>query len=216
MTSSNKPKRAKSPSTKDVNLSTYDGKPRKLNTKEIKTMENTKTTKDYSDKNAFVILANIDRCIEELEEASQTWHNCNYNRFRNKGYSGAKVFYIRSVCEELNIFDWWNDTLSMSQLKAMKKFVETATQLGFTGYTCFQVGAAGCSHGMWVSKETSTDGYSPDGDVLFHSFRSGDNYYDMQLDGQWMHDKYARFEHDCPDFNLKQIKAELAGEEVIL
>ena len=115
------------------------------------------------------------------------------------------------IYSALSIFDWWNEKLSLSQLKQMKNFLNTAIKLGFTGYVCFKVGAAGCSHGMWAHKEETTDGYSPDGDVLFHSFRSGDNYWDMQLDGEWMHEKYATEEDRCPDFTLKQIKAELAA-----
>lgn len=71
---------------------------------------------------------------------------------------------------------------------------------------CFKVGAAYCSHGMWAHKEESADGYSPDGECLFHSFRSGDNYYDAKLaDGEWMHEKYE----DRYEFSLKEVKAEL-------
>ena len=161
--------------------------------------------------NAAQVLANINACIAELEEASKTWGNPNFNRFANKGYDTGKVFRIRAICNELSIFDWWNDNLSMSQLKSMKKFVETAISLGFTGYTCFKVGAKYCSHGMWAYKNESTDGYSPDGDVLFHSFLSGKNYYDMKLNDEWLHDKYATEDNPCPDFTLKQIKAELAN-----
>lgn len=164
---------------------------------------------EYTNKNAQAVLANVNACIAELETASQEW-SCNWERMTRRGYSNAKVFKIDAVCGELNIFDWWNETLSMSQLKQMKKFLETAISLGFTGYVCFKVGAKHCSHGMWAHKKESTDGYSPDGDTLFHSFRSGDNYYDMELNGVWMHSKYATEDNDCPNFNLKQIKAELA------
>ena len=94
---------------------------------------------------------------------------------------GKKVFKISAVFDELSIFDWWNDTLSINQLKQMRTFLQQAIKLGFTGYVCFKVGASGCSHGMWAHKSESTDGYSPDGDCLFHSFRSGDNYFDMHL-----------------------------------
>lgn len=162
--------------------------------------------------NAAMVLKNINKAIAELEAQGTIGAKRDYNRFKHIGYDYTKGFLFRidSVYEELSIFDWWNDTLSMSQLKQMKKFVETAISLGFTGYVCFKVGAKGCSHGMWAHKNESTDGYSPDGDTLFHSFRSGDNYYDMELDGVWMHDKYATEDNDCPDFNLKQIKAELA------
>ena len=156
--------------------------------------------------NAKQVLANVASCIAELEEVSKTYSNPNYDRFARKGYSSAKVFKIRAVCEELSIFDWWNDNLSMSQLKQMEKFVKTAIELGFDGYVCFKVGAAGCSHGMWAYKEESTTGYAPDGDTLFHSFLSGENYWNLNLDKTWLSDKY-------PDrgykFTLKDVKAEV-------
>lgn len=160
--------------------------------------------------NARECLVNVENLIKELEDANRAGYaSMDYNRMSWKGYSSKKVFKIRAICEECNIFDWWNETLSMSQLKQMRTFLNQAIKLGFTGYVCFKVGAAGCSHGMWAHKEESIDGYSPDGDVLFHSFRAGDNYFDMELDGVWMHEKYATEENPCPDFTLKQIKEEL-------
>ena len=124
-------------------------------------------------------LAGVNNLIKELEELQNTtpfWAGMDYKRHywkRNK-----RCFKIRAIYNECNIFDWWNDYLSMSQLKQMKSFLETAIKLGFTGYACFKVGAAGCSHGMWANKKESTNGYSPDGACLFHSFRSGDSYWD--------------------------------------
>ena len=117
----------------------------------------------------------------------------NVNLLLNDGeafkarYGYAEKWNICNVCEELGIFDWWNDKLSMSQLKQMRSFLMTAIDLGFTGYVCFKVGVAGCSHGMWAHTLESTDGYSPrDGACLFHSFRNGDNYYDLRTnDGRW-------------------------------
>lgn len=165
--------------------------------------------------NAVKVLENIDRAIAELTARTNNGYTVpmDWERFCHKGYDSYKgwCFKMDAVYSELSIFDWWNDTLSLSQLKQMKKFVETAISLGFTGYVCFKVGAKHCSHGMWAYKNESTDGYSPDGDTLFHSFRAGDNYYDMELDGVWMHKKYATEDNDCPDFTLKQIKAELAN-----
>lgn len=161
--------------------------------------------------NAVKVLTNINKAIAELEKASKGAYNYERYSYRGFGDNEKVSFKMDAVYNELSIFDWWNDTLSMSQLKQMKKFVETAIILGFTGYVCFKVGAKGCAHGMWAHKNESTDGYSPDGDVLFHSFRSGDNYWDMELNGEWMHTKYSTKEKRCPDFTLKQIKAELAN-----
>ena len=118
----------------------------------------------------------------------------------SRGYS--KKLAIDDVCKELSIFDWWNNYLSLSQLKQMKKFLELAGELGYNGYVCFKVGAKYCSNGMWAHKAESTDGYSPDGEVLYHSFVSGRNYYDVQLaDGKWASDKAGHF-----DLSLKEVK----------
>ena len=144
------------------------------------------------------ILENVNKMIDDATEYKKYWG----------GHS--KKYLIREVYPELSIFDWWNDYLSLSQLKKMKRFLETAIKLGFTGYACFKVGAKYCSHGMWAFKNESEDGYSPDGDCIFHSFRSGDNYWDAELNGEWMHAKYATEENSCPDFTLKQVKEEMA------
>lgn len=158
-------------------------------------------------KNANEILKNVNACIAELEEANRTG-GCNWDRMSYKGWTtNNKVFRIDAVYDELSIFDWWNETLSMSQLKQMQNFLTTAIKLGYTGYVCFKVGAKYCSHGMWAHKNESTDGYSPDGACLYHSFRSGDNYYDVKFDnGNWAHD----LNEDKSDFTLKEVKAMLA------
>lgn len=144
------------------------------------------------DKNRFEVENKVGEYIAKLEERKM------------RGYS-AKL-RIEDVCDELSIFDWWNETLSLTQLKQMKKFLEVAGKLGYNGYVCFKVGAAYCAHGMWAYKKESTTGYSPDGEVLYHSFRNGDNYYDCELpNGKWMHD-----EEDKYGFTLKEVKDRLA------
>jgi len=107
------------------------------------------------------ILKNLEEKIAELETRS--------GRF--------KWLYIEDVYKDLGIFDWWLDKISITQLRSMRSFLKTAIELGYTGYACFKVGAAGCAHGMWANKKESTNGYSPDGACLFHSFRKGDNYW---------------------------------------
>lgn len=155
-------------------------------------------------KNAQEILNNVNECIEELERAKEYYDYDPY-RITLIGYT-SKAFRMRSVCEELSIFDWWNDNLSLSQLKQMRTFLKTAISLGFTGYVCFKVGAKYCANGMWAYKEESTTGYSPDGDALYHSFISGENYYEAKLNGVWLHDKYdGKFR-----FTLAEIKKEMA------
>ena len=145
--------------------------------------------------NAKEVLANVVAMIAVGEE---------YNA-RNKRWGQKRRWRIYSVCNELSIFDWWNEYLSVSQLKQMRKFLETAITMGYTGYVCFKVGAAGCSHGMWAHKHESEDGYSPDGECLYHSFVSGANDWDIKLaDGTWLHDRDGRCNH-----SLREVKAAL-------
>lgn len=130
--------------------------------------------------NASAILNNVNKCLEELEISGYG---------KRTTYKGTKVcFLVREVCEELSIFDWWNDWLSKNQLLQMKRFLKTAIKLGFDGYVCFQVGAAGCSNGMWAYKEESTNGYAPDSDFIYHSFVSGDDYWDVCINGNMLCD----------------------------
>ena len=162
--------------------------------------------------NAAQVLENINKAIAELGavQGISSFPNPD-RRMVWKGYSSNdKVFKMRAVCDELSIFDWWKDTLSMSQLKQMKSFVETAIKLGFTSYVCFLVGAKGFSHGMWAYTKERLNYSSYTGDILFHSFRSCDNYWDAKLNGEWLHEKYSTKENDCPHFTLKQIKEALS------
>ena len=171
---------------------------------------------NYSNKNVAAVLEAVKNCMTELEAVkTERYYNLDSKRFDRRGWGAneTKQFKIGAVYDELSIFDWWNETLSMSQLKQMKKFLETALNLGFTGYACFKVGAAGCSHGMWAYKNETTDGYSPDGDVLHHSFRSGDNYYDMQLGDKWMSELLPGCEKGRYQFTLKEVKQVLGNVE---
>ena len=95
--------------------------------------------------NAKEVLANVVAMIAEGEA-----YNAENKRWRLK-----MRWRIYDVCDRLSIFDWWNEYLSVSQLKQMRKFLETAITMGYAGYVCFKVGAAGCSHGMWAHKQES-------------------------------------------------------------
>lgn len=121
--------------------------------------------KNYSKFNAENILKNVEDVM-------------NVAKYRN--------IYIAQVCEELSIFDWWKERLSVTQLKDMKKFLKEAIKLGYTGYVCFKVGATYCSNGMWAYKEETKDGYSPDGDCLYKSFTPEYNYWQVKKDGEFL------------------------------
>lgn len=127
-------------------------------------------------KNASEVLEVVERMIQDGEDFKE----CNKPVQRKK-------WKIRDVYKELSIFDWWNDYLSVSQLKQMRSFLITSIKLGYTGYVCFKVGAVGCANGMWSHKLESTNGYSPDGGCLYHSFVSNKNYWSVQFDdGTWI------------------------------
>lgn len=145
--------------------------------------------------NAKEVLANVVAMIADGEA-----YNAENKRWRLK-----MRWRIYDVCDRLSIFDWWNEYLSVSQLKEMRKFLETAITMGYTGYVCFKVGAKYCANGMWAHKKESEDGYSPDGECLYHSFVSGANDWDVKLaDGTWLHDRDGRCNH-----SLKEVKTAL-------
>lgn len=85
-------------------------------------------------------------------------------------YKPGKGYKVDDVYKRLSIFDWWNDHLSVSQLKDMRTFLREALKLGFTGYVCFKVGATGCANGMWAYVNQTEDGFSPDGPFIYKSF----------------------------------------------
>jgi len=189
------------------------------NSKHYKQEESIMTgTTSYASKNAAAVLKAVEACMAELGAVQGKNTLPNPDRMVWKGYSNNKQFKIGALCNELSIFDWWNDYLSMSQLNQMKKFLEQAIKLGFTGYVCFKVGAKGCSHGMWAHTVETITGYSPEeGNTLYHSFRSGENYWDVKIDGEWLHEKMLHPNQNYR-FTLAQVKEALTAakrEEVL-
>lgn len=141
--------------------------------------------------NTAEVLENVQKCITELEEADKvaTWKLDHKRFYRQYGSKVATVFNTDAVYKELNIFDWWKETISKTTLKEMESFLKTAIKMGYTGYACFKVGASGCANGMWANKEESIDGYSPDGECIYRSFTPDYVCWDAQLkNGAWAHD----------------------------
>ena len=91
---------------------------------------------------------------------------------------------IDVVYDDLSIFDWWPEKLTITHMKQMRTFLKEAIKLGFTGYVCFKVGASGCANGMWAHKEETKDGYSPDGDFLYRSFTPDYTNWQAKINGQ--------------------------------
>ena len=85
--------------------------------------------------------------------------------------------------------------ISVANQKDMKRFLNLAIELGYTGYVCFKVGASGCANGMWAHKEQSEDGYSPKGECLYRSFSPDYVYYNAKLsDDTWLADKEESYD----------------------
>lgn len=158
--------------------------------KEVKTMGK------YSKHNRFEV-ANQVAIALRLDETYKEKYHCYPKRS------------ISEVCDMFSIFDWWTSQLSHSQIKQMEKFLKVACDLGYNGYVCFKVGVAGCAHGMWAYKEESTDGFSPDCEFLYHSFRNGDNYWDIRL-----HDgRFGMEILDHYDLTLAEVKELIEASE---
>lgn len=120
---------------------------------------------------------------------------------------------IRSVCKELEIFDWWLESLSVTKQKQMRSFLKLAIELGYTGYVCFKVGASACANGMWAYKEESANGYSPEGECLYRSFTPDYTIYDACLaDGSWLNDGKEWHSNIRTISRLKKELAERQGE----
>ena len=120
----------------------------------------------YEDYNAKPVLERLERMIER----------------------GCSV-PIEAVYDDLSIFDWWPNTLTVSHMKQMRTFLKLAIELGYDGYVCFKVGAAGCANGMWAHKVPTTTGYSPDGDAIYRSFTPSYTYYSACVGGEWIPEK---------------------------
>ena len=133
--------------------------------------------RDYSEYNAQPVLERLERMIE-------------------RGCSRQ----IRDVYDDLSIFDWWPERLTLTHMKQMRTFLREAIKLGYTGYVCFKVGASGCANGMWAHKEEGKvegkDVYSPDGDALYRSFTPDYTYWAFEKDGKWFPEGDTRGTYD--------------------
>lgn len=127
---------------------------------------------EYKKYNAEPVLLAVEKWIRIIEARNRMYAWSNWLR-------RCKRFTMYDVCNELSIFDWWVEYISLSHLKQMRTFLREAIKLGYTGYVCFKVGATGCANGMWAHKEPTTDGYSPKGEFLYKSFTPAYNYWDI-------------------------------------
>lgn len=106
-----------------------------------------------------------------------------------KYIDGNKTVLNRDVYKELNIFDWFKNTLSISDMKNMRTFLKEALWYGFEGYCCFKVGAKGSANGMWAFMDESTDGFSPkNSPTLYRSFSPSYTYWRIDVTGnnEWL------------------------------
>lgn len=139
---------------------------------------------NYKDKNAKVVLEEVEQLIAEYENKKAEIDSRHYSRWEWK--PRVKGYPMRDVYKRLSIFDWWVNTLGITRLKQMREFLREAIKLGFTGYVCFKVGAKGCANGMWAHTDESTDGYSPDtGECIYRSFTPAYTYWSFTKNGVW-------------------------------
>lgn len=117
---------------------------------------------------------------------------------------------IRQIYDDVSIFDWWPERLTLSHMKQMRTFLKEAIKLGYDGYVCFKVGASGCANGMWAAKEPTTDGYSPKCDTLYRSFTPDYTYYAVSKDGKWLPEGDTRGTYDSLK-TTKQLETFLAS-----
>lgn len=131
---------------------------------------------EYKKYNAQPVLLAVEKYIRILEMK----HRQHFKWSRNYKLK------IDDCFRELSIFDWWNENLSISQLKQMRTFLKEAIKLGYTGYVCFKVGASGCANGMWADRVPTTDGYSPrGGDFLYRSFTPDYTYWEICYNNEY-------------------------------
>lgn len=97
---------------------------------------------------------------------------------------------ITQVYDDLSIFDWWPERLTLTRMKQMRAFLREAIKLGYTGYVCFKVGASGCANGMWAHKAPTDNGYSPKSDAIYRSFTPDYTYWSFSRGGQWNPDAH--------------------------
>ena len=124
---------------------------------------------------------------------------------------GGRSRPIALIYDDLSIFDWWPDNLSIKNAKAMASFLREAIKLGYTGYVCFKVGASGCANGMWAHTEPTTDGYSPKSDFLYRSFSPDYTYWRYHIDGV----AYPEDEEYDSLKNVHMLEKDIAGKAPI-
>jgi len=117
---------------------------------------------------------------------------------------------ISDVYDELSIFDWWPEKLTVAHMKQMRTFLREALKLGYNGYVCFKVGASGCANGMWAHKAEGRvkDGYcySPSGEAIYRSFTPDYTYYSYCDEaGHWHPGHYNELK------TIKQLEALIAS-----
>jgi hypothetical protein len=132
---------------------------------------------EYKRYNAQPVLIAVEQWIRIIE-ARKAQHGRFYRAFYRPS--------MYDVCNELSIFDWWVNYISVNHLKQMRTFLKEAIKLGYTGYVCFKVGASGCANGMWAYKTPTVDGFSPrEGAFLYRSFSPDYTYWEVHFDREY-------------------------------
>lgn len=86
---------------------------------------------------------------------------------------GKNFIDTGKLVEVINLFDWWEDEMSLKDLKEVKLFLEEAIKLGYTGHVCFKYSTFEGANGMWAHKEEKEIRH----DFLYKTFSSRENYW---------------------------------------
>ena len=130
---------------------------------------------EYKKYNAQPVLLAVEKWIRIIEMREKMYGK--YNKWIYRRYYRITK---REAYDDLSIFDWWTEYLTIGELKQMRTFLREAIKLGYTGYVCFKVGASGCANGMWADRQPTTNGYSPKGgDFLYRSFTPDYTYWEI-------------------------------------
>lgn len=158
---------------------------------------------EFKKYNAQPVLLAVEKWIRILE-IRQKNARYYYDRLEARGLDMDEVF------DDLSIFDWWRNKLSLTQLKQMRTFLKEAIKLGYTGYVCFKVGATGCANGMWASKEPTTNGYSPKCDFIYRSFTPDYTCWEQYTKGKSLRERLGREEDIKTIREFEKILKEIA------
>ena len=123
-------------------------------------------------------LQTVNHLIEGLQDETKLTAKEKDIYGYTKEWYGSKKWYDRwKVDEYIAIERSDRNRVTKTMLNDMKKFLEKAQKMGFRGKVSFK---DGYRHGMWAStRDFSTEEERKGQIVLYHSFETGSNYWQL-------------------------------------